>query len=150
MENESINNKFNIASTEVLYIIKYFFSTFSKSKIPDKFILFLKRNSIKGYKPKFDNTKNIEELQLSNETKSLLALVYRDYLCTDEEKQEFNKILIENDEEKQKELRKKYNVNSIFKNSKEEKSKKTNNLPIEVNHSNLFKKIIDFIKQFFK
>ena len=150
MENNFAQNKFNIATTEVLYIIKYFFSTYSKSKIPEKFIVFLKENAISDYKPEFDITKNIADLQLSSETKSLLALVYRDYLCTEEEKQEFNKSLIENEEKKQKELREKYNPDNIFKNKKEDLTCKTKTLPIEKKQDSIFKKIIDYIKSLFR
>ncbi len=142
-----MHNKFNIAVTEVLYIIKYFFSTFAKSKIPDSFIKFLKENSISGYNPKFNRKSEIKDLPINEETKSLLALVYRDYLCTEEEKQEFNNILIKNNEEYQEELRKKYNSNNIFK---KKQITRTNALPAKVKENSIFKRILEQIKKIFK
>jgi len=60
-------------------------------------------------------------------------------------KQNYDRLRIENDKRNQ------YNPNDIFKNKVKEKSAMAteSNLPIEVKKNNLFKKIIDYVRNLF-
>lgn len=73
------------------------------SKIPLEVIQQMNKNKSKTYKSKFDETKPITENDLSEKAKAILAFLYRDYICSEEEKEEINKILFENEQEKAKE-----------------------------------------------
>lgn len=96
MERTTISNEYNISVTEVLEILKYLPQSMI-SKIPTKFMEFLKENSIPEYKPEFDYSKGLDKLSLINKTRALLAMIYRNYICSDEERVEYDKILIENE-----------------------------------------------------
>ena len=146
MEKDIAQNELNIAITEVLYIIKHFFSSSAQSKVSDKFIKFLEENSIQEYSPEFDTRHGLNNLELNEKTKSLLGMVYRDYLCTEEEKKAYDKLLLKNEEEYQNKLREKYNPDNLFK-EKESKTIEKEVLPIEVQKDSLFKRIINKIKK---
>ena len=64
-------------------------------KIPKKFIEFVENNIDKNLKVNIDYSITINEQYLEPDTRAILALVYRDYLCDDEER----KKLIEKEKE---------------------------------------------------
>ena len=67
-----------------------------KQGIPQKFINFLKENASKTYKIAFDRSKQIEELNLKKETKAMLSVIYYNYLCPQDKKQEYIDLLNDN------------------------------------------------------
>lgn len=118
------------------------------NKIPKQFIHFIKENKDDNYIVNIDYSKGINEQELLQQTRVMLSLIYRDYLCDEEERKE----LLENDEKELKriedEIRETYNPDDIFKNKKPENY--DNNLPIEIKRKNLLEKIIEFIKKIIK
>ncbi len=88
-----------------------------KQGIPQKFINFLKENASKTYKIAFDRSKQIEELNLKKETKAMLSVIYYNYLCPQDKKQEYIDLLNDNQTKLEAELREKYNPDNIFKNN---------------------------------
>ena len=125
-------------------------------KIPISFINFIKQNMDVNYKCNIDFSKDINSQQLLHNTRVILSLIYRDYLCSTEER----KILIGKDNleliKHQEELREKYNPDNIFKNSNEEISENTveqvqNSQVAMVEYKEtLFTKIMNRIKKLFK
>ncbi len=87
-------------------------------KISPKFMEYLKANASKTYKPQLDHTKKIKDMQLRRKTKAILAIIYKMFWCDSERKEQFNKVLIENEIKREKELKEKYNIDNIFKNKK--------------------------------
>ena len=87
-----------------------------------------------GYNFELDHSKSINEQNLLHETRIILSLIYRDYICDAEEK----KILLEKDKKDiQKEmefLREKYNID--FKSMK--RGTKENIDTNQENHSNMY------------
>ena len=63
----------------------------TRSKISPKFIEFIERNKSKTGKIDIDKNKKIRNQKLRDKTKVLLALIYRDYMCTDEERKQLIK-----------------------------------------------------------
>ena len=124
MEEASVSEEYKIAATEVLSILEYLPQN-EVNKIPDKFKEFLRQNSISDYNPKFDYSLGLDKIELKHKTKLLLAMIYKDYLCSEEERLEYNKILYQNEENYQKHLREKYNPDDIFKkaNSRQDASR---------------------------
>ena len=59
--------------------------------IPNKFLDFVKNNMNQSYEIQIDLEKGILEQNISNEAKSIVALIYRDYICSSDER----KILLE-------------------------------------------------------
>ena len=111
------------SATEVIDILNYLPKEMT-CKIPRKFWMFLQEQCLTEYKPNFDFSKGLDKIKLSNKTKSLLAMIYRNYMCSEEEKIEYDKILFQNEEKYQKELKEKYNPDNLFKEPKKQKNAK--------------------------
>ena len=75
------------AFTEVNEILKYLSEDLLK-KIPKEFIDNIKENMSTSYVLKYDNTKGINEQNLKQETRAILSVIYRDYICNEEIKKE--------------------------------------------------------------
>lgn len=100
------------AFSEVYNILKQM-SKENVSKISNNFITFIEENRNKNYNPNLppdilSNTKILKE-----ETKIILSMIYRNYICSEEERKE-----LEIQDEKY--LREKYSYDNIFKNKKVE------------------------------
>ena len=148
--------------SEVLEILKYSGKEYTE-KLPKKLIAFFRENASKTYKPQIDVTKKIEDMDLLPETKGLLSLLYMDYWATPEEKEEFKKVLKENQEKIEQELREKYNPDKIFDRPEEEKievapkiEEPETNIGVSENealteyHESFMKSLINKIKEFIK
>lgn len=57
-----------------------------QDKIPAKFYETIRRNMDLNWKIKIDYSKDINEQEILNETKNIIAIIYRDYLCSASEK----------------------------------------------------------------
>lgn len=114
MKEVSVSEEYKIATTEVLSILEYL-PQGEVDKIPNKFKEFLKENSLSAYKPNFDYSLGLDKIELKHKTKLLLAMIYKNYLCSEEERLEYNKILYQNEETYQKYLREKYNPDNFLK-----------------------------------
>ena len=137
--------------TETLDILNHM-SVSDVSKISKKFMDFLERNKSKDYVPNLDYSKKLYEMNLKEKTKAILATIYLNYWCNDEQKIEYKKILKENEEKYQKELREKYSTDNIFKRNNiqsKEESVIQDNVSIMEYKESVFKKIINKIKKIF-
>ena len=79
-------NKTNQAFSEVYDILNHLEEELY-NKIPTKFITFLEDNMDKEYIPNISYSKDISEQILLRETKVILSIVYRKYICSDEMKE---------------------------------------------------------------
>ena len=115
-------------------------------KIPDEIIqnLMLEMDDAYNY-----NISSYEEIRMLRETEELLAVIYRDYLASDKERNEI--LLREKQEEINEELerRKKYPVDNIFEKTKKDYENINILLPVEIEKKNIIQKLIDFIKSKF-
>lgn len=55
--------------------------------IPNKFLDFVRNNMNQAYEIQIDLEKGILEQNISNEAKSIVPLIYRDYICSADERQ---------------------------------------------------------------
>ena len=147
-----MENTMNQSYSEVYDIIKHLDKKLY-NKIPTGFIEMLKENMDKNYNVEIDYNKSINKQKLLKDTKIILSIIYRDYLCSEEKKKE----LIEKDKEDlvryEDELRERYNPDRIFKNRIQEKSteKTRENTTAMVEYKeNIFLKLIEFFKKIFK
>lgn len=145
-----MNDVYKEAFAEVLEVIKHSNKNI-KNKIPRKFITFLKNNKDKNYNVNINFYNKTWETTVKSETRAILALIYRDYIVSPEERK---KLLLQEKEENLKieaELREKYNPNDIFKkniriknNYQENTENHANSIPCEYEES-IFTKIKNFI-----
>lgn len=141
-------NEYSVAITEVLYILKYLPKDMT-ANIPTNFLNFLNENSIPDYKPDFDLSKGLDNVRLKHKTKILLAIIYRNYICSEQERLDYDKILLQNENEYQVKLKEKYNTDNIFKETKTEKNISDNNNELVIYKKSYFTRIKDFIKKIF-
>lgn len=118
-------------------------------KIPPDVRKFFVENSqdVEDYVTKYDANIPLESQNLLEETKGILSWFYRDYWCTDEEKEQIEKIWYQNEEAYQEELRQKYNVD-MFRKDEKEILKELDNLP-EIVKEKWYMKLYEKIKNFF-
>ena len=143
------------AFSEVYSIINHLDNNLYK-KIPDNFIKMIENNRDLKYDVDIDYTKNINEQNLLHETRVILSLIYRDYLCTKEEREKI--ILKDKKELEQNEqmLREKYKID--FDKRNKEKTKKEINYEeksktqalVEIKPKAWYEKLIEKILRFFK
>ncbi len=140
----------NKIAKEVLVILKYF-SNDVIEKIPKNFLNFLKELA-SNYNDKIyiDTTLNLENQNISEESKDLLALIYYSYIAEKEEKKQIQLCWNENEKRYQEDLKEKYNPDNIFKTKNENKSEIENTSLTIIKSGTLFDKIISFIKNMFK
>jgi len=145
-----LNQRYAEASVEVLDILEHM-NTNDLARVSNKFIDFLKENASKNYICNLDYSKKLNDMDLKEETRGLLALMYEKYWCPEEEKEELKKKFYENEKKYQEELIEKYNSDNIFSKSQDNIIKPENNQTqlIEYKES-VFRKILNRIKVFFK
>ena len=148
-----VSEEYKIAATEVLDIVEHL-SLNATNKIPLQLLEFFKEVSMEDYKPEFDYSSGLEKINFTPKTKALLAMIYRNYLCSEEERKEFDRKLFENEEKYQQELREKYNPDKIFQNPETEENAKEENNPntalIEYQEKKWYHKIFEKIASLFK
>ena len=137
---------------EVLTILAYFNDELIE-KIPAKVLKRLKELSADSKANFYINTeKKLEEQDISEESKDLIALIYYSYIADENEKNELLKLWNENENKYQEKLREKYNPDNIFK----DKQKPTEyletpkeNTEVAIYKESFLSKIISKIKLFF-
>lgn len=124
-----------------------------KSKISNSFINFIENNKSNNYVSNINPNIPLKEQNIRKETKEMLGIIYRDYLCNKEERinllQEEKRELTKLEDEK----REIYNPDNIFKknnlkDNNEEKSIKDEVSIVEYKES-IIKRIITKIKNLF-
>ncbi len=121
-------------------------------KIPKKLIDFFEENKSNTYKSNLDHNKTLEQMNLKKKTRAIITMIYVNYLCDNNERKYIEKILQQNEIKYQEELKKKYNVNNLFRERKQEEIDDVNEnetAMLEYKKST-FKKIIMKIKKLFK
>lgn len=87
-----------------------------RAKIPSKLIEDIKKAGDKNYKFNWDDSLSLSEQNFLPETKSLLSVIWSDYLCSEEERkkwEEYDRFEMLKIEEKKMQM---YNPNNLFKN----------------------------------
>lgn len=119
------------------------------NKIPLNLRKFFYEIASKDYKFEYNKTKRLNEQKLMPRTKGIIAIIYRDFLCNKEEKDDYNKVYngfwILNEKEKQE----KYKNDIFMQNKKETDINLKKSLPIENKKISLLKKIFEKIKNVF-
>lgn len=151
-----MRNTTNQAFSEVYDVINHM-SEEMQEEIPKSFMNLIKDNRDLEYIFNIDYTIDIKK-QLLKESKVILSLIYRDYLCSKEKREELLALDLEEIRREEKILQEKYQID--FESRKKEKIQNEEeiedteqekiNLPIEVEKEKWYMKIFNFIKKIFK
>ena len=147
------------AYTEVLDILKYI-SKEDYEKIPKTKIQMFEENSNKNYNFKYDVDKTLEEQNVSEIAKMIIAILYRDYFSTKEQRYVIIKKQREAREEQERQIRERIEQNRQIKEDDIKTIDVSTDLDLDYNYNqgtsleiyrkdNILKKIIGKIKDFF-
>lgn len=111
-----MDNTYERSYVEVLEILKYI-PREEYEKIPKDYIEFYKENKDKNYKYKY----NQNSPKTLRKTDAIIIYLYKNYIASDEEKDEIEKNLKLNSQRAEIEKRRKYNPDNIFRENKRKK-----------------------------
>lgn len=149
-----VDSKYGIAYSEVLEILKHI-PIEDYNKIPKNEIELFETYANNDYTFNYDTNKTLEEQNVSDITKGIIILLFRNYWATEKQR---NKIIAKQNydrmklEEKKKE---KYNTDNIFINNHKNSSidileNKQEKSLVKIDDMKWYKKIWRRIKNFFR
>ena len=147
------------AYTEVLDILKHI-SKEDYEKIPKSKIKVFEENCNKNYNFTYDENKTLDEQNVSEITKVIIAILFRDYWATKEQRYIIIKKQQEIKDQKQKELMAKFEQNKNISEKDLKKVDVANDLDLDIDYArgtnleiykeeNIFKRIISKIREIF-
>ena len=148
MEKDKIRNEKCSKALKEVYIVLKVLGDEVKDKIPKNVLEFIEENMDKKYFFMLNDTVALEEQNLMEESLGIISLLWRDYICSPEEKKRLKeqdaKIKIFKSNEK-------YNYDDLFnkKRSRTEKIKEQENLALVEKKETIFDRIISFLKRIF-
>lgn len=121
------------------------------NKIPKKLLEVIEKEKSNTYIPNYDSKIELNSQNIKKETLAMLALLYINYWCEDEnEKKEYLKLIEENEQKYRQQIREKTDIKYITRTQKIEK----NNVPEQelavVKNKSFIKNVIEKIKSFLK
>ena len=147
------------AYTEVLDILKYI-SKEDYEKIPKSKIKVFEENSNKNYSFKYDVDKTLEEQNVSEIAKMIIAILCRDYWTTNEQRYIIKKKQREAREEQERQIRERIEQNRQIKEDSLKVIDVSSDLDLDLDYArgtnleiykedNIFKRIISKIREIF-
>ena len=140
-----VDEKYSIAYSEVLEILKHI-SQEDYEKIPKSKIELYKENANKDYVFNYNPTKTLNEQNVSKIAKGIIAILFRDYWATPEQREKIIKKQNNDRIQIEKEKTKKYNPDVFKSKNKEEVKIKA---LVNVERSKWYEKFFTFIKNIF-
>ena len=139
------------AYTEVLEILKNI-SQEDYNKVPKEKINLFEHNANKEYIFDYNPSKTLQEQNVSKIARTIIAILFRDYWATDEQRNKIKAFQNNKRYQIEEENRQKYNTD-IFKNrnniTNESQIEQTKNMQLVEYKENIFKRIIGFFKKKF-
>ena len=111
-------------------------------KIPKDILSLIEVNKDKNYKVNILPEVPIYEQNIKKETKGILAVLYREYICDENERKRLKK-------EEKEYFERKYSVDKLFENRKKTKEIESKNEIVVVKKENIIEKLITAIRKFF-
>ena len=130
--------------TEIGCLLKYFPNSFIE-KLPNKLLEIISLRSDRKYLIDVDTDKSINEQNISDKTKKVLAVLTYNYWSSETEKRDIIEHLNENEKKYQEKLREKYNPDNIFKNKASKVETIENSVAIVEYKESFFTKFKKFI-----
>ncbi len=148
-----VNIEYANAYAEMLEILKYI-SKEDYDKIPKRRIHLFETNANRNHVFRYNPNLTLDEQHVSLRTKYIIAILFRDYWATEQQREKILKKEKWDMMKAEEEKKEKYNQDNIFHRSNishtiyEENIPQENNALIEVKE-NIFIKIVNKIKKFF-
>ena len=147
-----MEDNYSKAYKEIIEILKYVPQE-SVNKIPQIMIDTFKSKMDINYEFEIDINKSFEEQKILEETKAILANIFRDYWATPYQKERIEAKEKYDRKKIEEKNREQFNTD-IFNNQKysneiTNKKEISNNLPIEAKKDNFYKRILAFFKKLF-
>lgn len=142
-----VSVEYMVSYSQILEILKYIPKE-DYNKIPKNMIELFENNCYKESKFKYNPEKTLQEQNVTNTTKTIIAILFRDYWATTEQREKIKNV------QEQERLKQK-DINDIFKkpkiiNEQIEQNTAIENLPTVIEKENIFTKIKNFIKSIFR
>lgn len=153
--------KYSNACKEVVVLFDYFLDENDLSKIPEKQIEHIKKNANQQYNYVLDESKVLEEQEISKEAKAIIVSLYKKYFTTNEQKKRVDEIISILDRQKNIKKTNSSGFNNLeealkYKNSIKENEEIKQSENIEKNEKalvkseSIWKKIISKISKIFR
>ena len=150
-----MNDEFNKRISEVLNILEHSEDGI-REKIPARFVKLLQDNKAENYVVNINYADEEWINKLPNDTKGLLALIYRDYIADEEER---NELIAQEKEIELRKANKKYNPKDMFKEERDQRTvnerlreeaiQEVQNALMVIQEEKWYERIINRIKLFF-
>lgn len=114
------------------------------NKIPQKLKDIIEKERDRNYHVIIKEPLNIEDFQY--ETIVFLGMIYRDFLCSEEERKNLQEEDIQLRKKYEEELRQKYNTDNLFNKRQKSQENDIKKLPTEMKEKKWYKKLLDLIK----
>lgn len=134
--------------TEIGCLLKYFPNSFIE-KLPNKLLEIISSKADRKYLIDVDTDKSINEQNISNKTKMILAVLTYNYWSNEKQKDIIKKKLYDNEEIYQRNLTEKYNSDNLFKNKKTKVETVENSVAMIEYKESIFTKIKNWFKRTF-
>ncbi len=139
----------NDIANETLVVLNHFELKLI-NQIPQRVINYLKELAIKSKKKyKIDENKSLANQNISEQSKDLISYIYYKYIADEEKKKEILKKWDKNEIEYIKELNKKYNYDQLFNKKKYIAQNVSSGTEIAIQKENVFTKIKNKIFKIF-
>ena len=144
-----MDEKFKKSFSEVYEILKIMPDSIL-NKIPTKLQNIIENERDKNYKVVIKEPLEIENFQY--ETIVFLGMLYRDFLCSEDEKKKLKEKDIELEKRYNQELSEIYNIDDLFNRRKKENftENENKNLPIKAEEKKWFQKLFNLVKGIFR
>lgn len=130
-----------------VYTMLAYFDTDLLNKIPDNVLRKIVELASESEKDVFvDAEKNLQDQNISEESKDLLSIIYYNYIANEDEKREILKIWSTNEKNIQNELKEKFNIDNIFDKNEEKIESIKNDESLVKHKESIFRKIFNKIK----
>lgn len=139
-----------IQTISELYCLLEYFPKVYIDRIPPKLLSLIKGFSNSEYFIKIDETKALEEQNISKETKSLLIVFKYNYWSNEHEKSIISEQLEENERHYQEELKQKYYSENLSESKALQVNEDKENLALIVYKEPIFNRILRRIKKLFR
>lgn len=142
-----VNTEYKIAYREVLEILKYI-SREEFNKVPQDMLEMFKNNASNENQFIYDQNKTLQEQNVSEIARTIIAILFRDYWATENQRQ---KILDKQNFDREKMKEEMYSPDNIFQkhNIKHKENSITNEIAMVEYKESIFTKIKNYFKRIF-
>ncbi len=143
------NNELSQSMYEVSVILE---NTDKKliQKIPEKILNTIKQTAKQQVKFKYNRARKLKDQEISNTTRGILALIYRDYFCSEEQRKIYNEYYITVREQLEIEKSEKYSVDTMFSKANNEEKIEQNAALILCEKESIWTKIKNKLTKLFR